>query len=258
MTVIGINVVGEGTFFIVFGTQQYSWSSKPAIMMFMRIYVLYHTNRPILIGVGLVLLFQICMNAWLLTHGEGASILTTACMPYWLCPIQLLSIIQRLVSDVSRWLWPWPLSYANFDSLYHDFWSFNVGCANNTLEILTWLTHCVVACWHPPQLGCRCSTIPLCSFWSYSKHFPQYEIDIGASRLASLWPDCSKTVWFITRVYFFKPLAVDRTPSINFLFRAIFSVTLVLTLMIIFAQPGLKNITAQYVKFLSYSYLAID
>lgn len=33
-----------------------------------------------------------------------------------------------------------------------------------------------------------------------------------------------------------------------YILRAIFSVTLVLTLMIIFATPGLKNITAQYVE----------
>ncbi|KAH6912858.1 hypothetical protein BKA70DRAFT_1422412 [Coprinopsis sp. MPI-PUGE-AT-0042] len=50
MTVTGINVV--------------------AIMMFLRIYALYNQNRPILVGVLILLIIEFSVNAYLLTHGE--------------------------------------------------------------------------------------------------------------------------------------------------------------------------------------------
>ncbi|KAF5340670.1 hypothetical protein D9611_007450 [Ephemerocybe angulata] len=50
MTVIGINIV--------------------AIMMYLRIRALYHGNRWVLGGVLLLLVVQICMNAWLMTRSQ--------------------------------------------------------------------------------------------------------------------------------------------------------------------------------------------
>ncbi|KAF9468655.1 hypothetical protein BDZ94DRAFT_1245925 [Collybia nuda] len=51
MTMIGIEVVG--------------------LMMLLRIYALYYNQRWIVGGVAFLLLFQTCMNGWLLTRGEA-------------------------------------------------------------------------------------------------------------------------------------------------------------------------------------------
>lgn len=67
MTMIGINIVGEILSFLTYKYVNF----RTATMMYMRIYVLYQSKRPILVGVGLILIFQVIMNAWLLTHGEG-------------------------------------------------------------------------------------------------------------------------------------------------------------------------------------------
>jgi hypothetical protein len=73
MTVIGINIVGEVRDLLIFSSAKHSGI---AVMMFLRVYVLY-TQRKIVLGIVIFLfLFQVCMNGWLLTKGEGASFVT--------------------------------------------------------------------------------------------------------------------------------------------------------------------------------------
>ena len=43
-----------------------------AIMMFLRVYALYNRQKIVLGVVIFLFLFQVCMNGWLLTRGEGA------------------------------------------------------------------------------------------------------------------------------------------------------------------------------------------
>ena len=43
-----------------------------AIMMFLRVYALYNRQKIVLGVVIFLFLFQVCMNSWLLTRGEGA------------------------------------------------------------------------------------------------------------------------------------------------------------------------------------------
>ena len=43
-----------------------------AVMMFVRIYVLYNRQKVVLAIVSFLFLFQVCMHGWLLTKGEGA------------------------------------------------------------------------------------------------------------------------------------------------------------------------------------------
>jgi len=57
-----------------------------AIMMFLRVYALYNRQKIVLGVVIFLFLFQVCMNGWLLTRGEGAfgysaiiPLLTLAC-----------------------------------------------------------------------------------------------------------------------------------------------------------------------------------
>jgi len=43
-----------------------------AMMMFLRVYALYNRQKIVLGIVIFLFLFQVCMNGWLLTRGEGA------------------------------------------------------------------------------------------------------------------------------------------------------------------------------------------
>ena len=43
-----------------------------AAMMFLRVYALYNRQKIVVGIVTFILLFQVCMNGWLLTRGEGA------------------------------------------------------------------------------------------------------------------------------------------------------------------------------------------
>ena len=43
-----------------------------AVMMFLRVYALYNRQKIVLGIIIFILLFQVCMNGWLLTRGEGA------------------------------------------------------------------------------------------------------------------------------------------------------------------------------------------
>ena len=43
-----------------------------AVMMFLRVYVLYKQQKIVLGVVIFLFLFQVCMQGWLLTRGEGA------------------------------------------------------------------------------------------------------------------------------------------------------------------------------------------
>ncbi|KAF6756013.1 hypothetical protein DFP72DRAFT_990020 [Ephemerocybe angulata] len=82
MTVIGINIV--------------------AIMMYLRIRALYHGNCWVLGGVLLLLLAQICMNAWLMTRSQR-----TSSTPSSSCTMIFDPSISAIASS-SAWL---PLLY---------------------------------------------------------------------------------------------------------------------------------------------------
>ena len=50
-------------------------------MMFLRVYALYNRQKIVLGVVIFLYLFQVCMNSWLLTRGEGASFVTLQLIP---------------------------------------------------------------------------------------------------------------------------------------------------------------------------------
>lgn len=140
-----------------------------ALMMYLRIYVLYNSKLGVLFGVGFVLLAQICVNAWLLTRGEA--VLHNPASGAKSCTMIFDPSISVIASS-SAWL---PLLY-------------------DTIVFI------LVACKTIPNL--------------------RGGLTVG-STMARLLEDGS--------VYY----------------TVICTVTLVLTLMIVFAQPGLKNIAAQ-------------
>lgn len=78
MTVIGINIVGEVLDLLIFF---YLLMGGVAIMMFLRVYALYNRQKIVLGVVIFLYLFQVCMNSWLLTRGEGASFVTLQLIP---------------------------------------------------------------------------------------------------------------------------------------------------------------------------------
>ncbi|KAJ7610247.1 hypothetical protein DFH06DRAFT_922828, partial [Mycena polygramma] len=147
MTLMGIHVVG--------------------IMMFLRIYALYSTRRVVVAGVFFILLVSICVNGWLLAHGQRVlSVYSLACTMIF--PPSLSTIASS-----SAWL---PLLY------------------DSVVLVLTLV-----------------------------KALPLVRKSNGT--------------------YVMKRLLEDGL----IYYAAIFSVTLVLTIMIVSAPPGLKNIAAQYV-----------
>ncbi|KAF9453115.1 hypothetical protein P691DRAFT_659231, partial [Macrolepiota fuliginosa MF-IS2] len=153
MTVIGVSIV--------------------ALMMYLRIYVLYNSKYGVLFGVGFILLAQISVNAWLLTRGEA--VLHNPASGIKSCTMIFDPSISVIASS-SAWL---PLLY-------------------DTIVFI------LVAYKTIPNLRGR--------------------MTVG-STMTRLLEDGS--------IYY----------------TVICTVTLVLTLMIVFAQPGLKNIVAQYVPF---------
>ncbi|KAJ7605522.1 hypothetical protein DFH06DRAFT_1020188, partial [Mycena polygramma] len=85
MTLIGVHVVG--------------------IMMFLRIYALYSTRRVVVAGVFFILLVSICVNGWLLAHGQRVLIVYClrlhALMLFWIS-------LRSTIASSSAWL---PLLY---------------------------------------------------------------------------------------------------------------------------------------------------
>jgi len=69
MTVIGINIVGEILDLFIFFSANFMGGT--AVMMFVRIYVLYNRQKIVLGIVIFLFLVQVCMHGWLLTRGEG-------------------------------------------------------------------------------------------------------------------------------------------------------------------------------------------
>ncbi|KAF8236407.1 hypothetical protein L208DRAFT_1528715 [Tricholoma matsutake] len=98
MTMIGIHVVG--------------------LMMLLRIYALYHQQRWIVAGVGLLLVVQAIINGWLLTQGERVSCLPSSIsipsIQYLLActmifsPSMSVAFDSAVLSSSSAWL---PLLY---------------------------------------------------------------------------------------------------------------------------------------------------
>jgi len=71
MTVIGINIVGEDFCLSIFSAEHNVFIRDVAMMMFLRVRALYKQQNIVLGIVAFLLLFQVCMNGWLLTRGEG-------------------------------------------------------------------------------------------------------------------------------------------------------------------------------------------
>jgi len=72
MTLIGINIVGEDFDLSNFSAGYNGPIGDTAMMMFLRVYALYKQQKIVLGILAFLLLFQVCMNGWLLTKGEGA------------------------------------------------------------------------------------------------------------------------------------------------------------------------------------------
>ena len=73
MTVIGINIVGKILdLLFFFSVERNGFMRDVAVMMFLRVYALYRGQKIVLGIVIFLFLFQVCMNGWLLTRGEGA------------------------------------------------------------------------------------------------------------------------------------------------------------------------------------------
>ena len=73
MTLIGINIVGKILDLLTFlFPAEHNDLMRVAMMMFLRVYALYNRQKIVLGIVIFLLLFQVCMNGWLLTRGEGA------------------------------------------------------------------------------------------------------------------------------------------------------------------------------------------
>ena len=73
MTVIGINIVGKILdLLFFFSVERNGFVRGVAVMMFLRVYALYRGQKIVLGIVIFLFLFQVCMNGWLLTRGEGA------------------------------------------------------------------------------------------------------------------------------------------------------------------------------------------